>query len=81
MSDYMNFWWSKFFVDIAIVAVIVAGCCMYSGALLARKFIKQTFCKHSRYRENISCEAVCLKCNKKLGFIADVREKNPRGEK
>jgi hypothetical protein len=37
--------------------------------------IKQWRCKHFGFvRENHSCDAICCKCNKNLGFIGTWRE-------
>ena len=43
--------------------------------------INQTWCKHLSYRETMSCDAICNKCGKNLGFIMYQRKKNPQGEK
>lgn len=39
--------------------------------------IKQFQCKHSSYKENSQCHAICRNCGMDLGFIGSVRE---RGE-
>lgn len=80
MTDYMDFWWSKFLVDLSIVGGLGLLCVLVAVALTARITIKQKLCKHERYRENMSCHAICLKCAKDMGFIQNIREKNPRGE-
>lgn len=43
--------------------------------LLAPRWIKQALCKHVDYWENRSCDAVCTRCGKNLGFIAEVRRR------
>jgi len=42
-----------------------------------KKILKQRFCKHERYYENMRCHAVCKICKKDLGFIGNL--KNKRG--
>jgi len=40
------------------------------------QFIQSLFCKHEEYFETMSCQAICNKCHKDLGFI-----ENPRKDK
>lgn len=36
------------------------------------RYVKQSFCKHEKYRENMACDAICVECDKNLGFIGNV---------
>ena len=41
--------------------------------------IKQSRCKHEKYRENMKCDAICSECGKNLGFIGNVRKQKTTG--
>lgn len=41
-------------------------------------WIKQALCKHVDYWETSACDAVCRRCNKNLGFVADIRKKRSK---
>ena len=40
------------------------------------ELVKQYFCKHEKYSETSSCDAICKSCGKNLGFIGNVRKKD-----
>lgn len=40
-----------------------------------KKLLKQKFCKHERYYENMGCHAICKLCKKDLGFIGNLKNK------
>ncbi len=45
------------------------------GLLEIPRRARQMKCPHERYRETMSCDAVCTSCGKNLGFIGAVRDK------
>lgn len=45
-----------------------------AGVIWLAHLAKQYFCKHEEYWENGSCDAICHKCGKNLGFIGEVRK-------
>lgn len=50
---------------------------MFAGALLLRRAIEQSRCKHDGgVNETQACDAICRKCGKNLGFIGTWRENN-----
>lgn len=51
------------------------------GIVKFMEWLQQRNCGHTRYRENQACNAICIDCHKNLGFIANIREKNPKGER
>lgn len=56
---------------LAVVVVLVVGGCM-----AAAESWKQSRCKHDGgITETGSCDAICRKCLKNLGFIGSWREK------
>lgn len=75
MVEYMSFWWSKFFVEIAVAAGIFMIIFVTASALKLRKNIIQKRCKHTDFRETPACDAICNNCGKNLGFIGSVRKK------
>ncbi len=42
--------------------------------------IKESSCKHEKYIEKRDCYAYCTKCDKKMGFIGDIRKEKPKDE-
>jgi hypothetical protein len=36
--------------------------------------LRQYFCKHEKFYENMACHGVCRKCGKDLGFIGNLRK-------
>lgn len=63
-----------------IVGTIFLGIMLIILAVTSlNRAVKQYLCKHERYWENGSCDAICYKCGKNLGFIGSVnseRKKN-----
>jgi hypothetical protein len=41
-----------------------------------RTHLEQSKCKHEKYFETSSCNAICIKCGKNLGFIGNLRDKH-----
>lgn len=74
MNIHMEFWWSKFMVELQASALVVLFVILVVLIRLACTWIKQSRCKHYSYRENRSCQAICNKCGKDLGFIGTVRK-------
>ncbi|UTQ72670.1 putative membrane protein [Escherichia phage A221] len=70
MGEYMSFWWAKFLVELQISGIVF----LIAVILVARSAFKQWRCKHSTYRENHACHAICTHCGKDLGFVGTVRE-------
>lgn len=55
-------------VPIGIFTIIV----VYFGL---KSFLKELFCKHEKYYENMACHGICRNCGKDLGFIGNLRDK------
>lgn len=70
MGEYMSFWWAKFLVELQISGIVF----LIAVILVARSAFKQWRCKHSTYRENHACHAICTHCGKDLGFVGAVRK-------
>lgn len=70
MGEYMSFWWAKFLVELQISGIVF----LIAVILVARSAFKQWRCKHSTYRENHACHAICTHCGKDLGFVGTVHE-------
>ena len=60
--------------DIIALSVAVLFFVIYAAANLIT-CIHQSRCKHEKYRETRSCDAICSCCGKNLGFIGNVRDK------
>ena len=63
-----------------IVLLGVIGLSIYSFIDTFITSIKQLNCKHDRYFETRSCTAYCMNCEKKLGFIGEVRKDSSKKE-
>ncbi len=70
MGECMSFWWAKFLVELQISGIVF----LIAVILVARPAFKQWRCKHSTYRENHACHAICTHCGKDLGFVGTVRK-------
>lgn len=70
MGEYMSFWWAKFLVELQISGIVF----LIAVIPVARSVFKQWRCKHSTYRENHACHAICTHCGKDLGFVGTVRK-------
>lgn len=80
MSEYMDFWWSKFLLELQVSGIIFLVVFMiFITPVLTRK-ARQYLCKHESYRENMACNAVCTRCGKDLGFIDHIRKMKDRKE-
>ena len=62
-----------FTFETIITGVLVALYILITLYFGVKKYFKQRKCKHERYRETMSCDAVCCDCSKNLGFIGTVR--------
>jgi len=49
------------------------------GAL--RESVNQHFCEHLIYTETRSCDGICIRCKKNLGFIQKLRNDKTKVEK
>lgn len=74
MTDYMNFWWAKFLVELQISGVVFLLLLVIGIIPFIRTAIKQKRCKHPTYWENRSCRAICTHCKKDMGFVGTVRK-------
>jgi Na+-transporting methylmalonyl-CoA/oxaloacetate decarboxylase gamma subunit len=61
--------------DIVGVVFLVLGL-LFIAAWAIRDAWVQWRCKHERYYETMSCDAICNHCRKNLGFIGNLRDKN-----
>ena len=68
-------------VVVGYVLLVLFVCFLIIGGLWVFLKIPQLRCKHERYYETRSCMAICTACGAKLGFIGNVRKKNPTGER
>lgn len=59
-------------IGLAASAIIIAILCTM-GVL---RLLRQSRCKHARYHETSSCDAICTDCGKNLGFIGTWRDKH-----
>lgn len=79
MNEYMSFWWAKFLVELQISSVVFLVLLVIGLYPVAKSYFRQWRCKHETYWENRSCDAICTKCEKNLGFVGTVRKmKNHR---
>lgn len=74
MGEYMSFWWAKFLVELQISGIVFLVLFLIAMIPVARSAFKQWRCKHSTYRENRACHAICTHCGKDLGFVGIVRK-------
>lgn len=58
-------------IGLVIFALIVF--CFALAAVITR--VKQFRCKHEKYYETQSCDAICSRCGKNLGFIGRLKKK------
>ena len=69
----MNTFFVWTFWDLFDVLVIISMICSGITIILIR-YIKERRCKHDgEIRETSSCDAICIKCGKNLGFIGKIR--------
>lgn len=75
MEWFANALWAKlgWAAGELLIGVVVIACI---GALSLPRLFRQSRCKHPRYFETGSCNAVCSDCGKNLGFIGAWREKS-----
>lgn len=81
MTEYMKFWAAKLLMENAVPLSVLAviGLC-YLVALVVT-WIKQARCKHMTFRENRACDAICLSCNKNLGFVGRLSKRGNSNER
>lgn len=58
-------------IDVVVLLIIVSVFIVFS----VNRLVKQYLCKHENYYETMSCDAVCYKCGKNLGFIGNIRDR------
>jgi hypothetical protein len=76
MGDYIQFWLSKAIADFLIFGGVLVVVLIGIALWCLPGIIKQSRCKHSRYRETMACDAICSDCGKNLGFIGSIRDKD-----
>lgn len=74
MGEYMSFWWAKFLVELQISGIVFLVLFCIGMIPVIRSAFRQWRCKHSTYRENRACHAICTHCGKDLGFVGVVRK-------
>lgn len=77
MLDYIWFWLARMIAE-ALPAIVFIF--LFFVAFVLPRLIQQARCRHRRYMETRSCDAICIACGKNLGFIQTQRERNPKGE-
>lgn len=60
--------------DIIFLVILGLFLIWWCGMMIS-SCIKQHRCKHEKFRENMSFQAICTSCGKDLGFIGTWREK------
>jgi hypothetical protein len=76
MVDYILFWLSKTLAELIVVGSIAIIVIFIIVLFYIPTVIKQWRCKHLQYRETMACDAICRDCNKNLGFIGTIRDKD-----
>ncbi len=74
MNDAIIFWIAKPVAEMLIVLGIVFLVIVASIAASIPRVIRQLRCGHERVHETGSCDAICSKCGKNLGFIGTWRK-------
>lgn len=69
-----------FAVLLIIVVGVVASLTIEFVFIVLPRAVRQARCVHERYYETMACDAICMNCDKNLGFIAEARKLNPKGE-
>lgn len=80
MSEFMEFWWAKFLMELQVSAIVFLVIFVIFVSPLITKKIRQRFCKHEMFTENRACDAICADCGKNLGFIGNIRGKKGHRE-
>jgi len=76
MIDGILFW-----LSLPVALALLALFFLALGALLTfPSWLTKKRCKHLEYYETRSCDAICVKCDKNLGFIAPVRADKSKRE-
>lgn len=70
--DYFMFWFYAGLAKLAWSFIVILIIFFIAFLCVLPKHIKQSFCSHDEFHENMACHGVCDKCNKDLGFIDDV---------
>jgi CHASE1-domain containing sensor protein len=80
MTEYLKFWAAKLIVENAIPLAVLLVIGLSYLVMLCVTWVKQARCQHMTFRETRACDAICLTCNKNLGFIGSLerRRKNER---
>lgn len=60
---------AKIMLGIGLILICGVGLILLS----LPNWIRQQRCKHIRYHETMSCDAICNDCGKNLGFIGKIR--------
>lgn len=58
---------------LAWVILVLMPVLAYLAVVFIKALLKEWLCDHSDYFENGSCQAICSKCRKDLGFIGTVK--------
>lgn len=80
MIDYICFWLAKTFADVFFGLFIMFTVLMVIFLISVPSAVRQSRCKHERFRETSACDAICCNCGKNLGFIGAVREDRSKEE-
>jgi hypothetical protein len=59
-----------------VASIILTSIILYVMLSVFISWANTWFCKHEEVRETMSCDAICIKCGKNLGFIGVWREQH-----
>ena len=76
MGEAFMFWVMKPIAEMVIGLGVVAAMLVVYALFSLPQWLQQRRCKHTKVREDGSCNAWCCACNKNLGFIGAWRERN-----
>jgi hypothetical protein len=62
-------WTISDIIDLTVGILLV----LFYAAINIALLFKQKNCKHEKFNETSSCDAICQSCGKNLGFIGNVR--------
>lgn len=77
MDWLISAFWARIgwaFGELALMASLIAAIALVFIAVSVPRLLRQKRCRHMRYRETSSCDAICNDCGKNLGFIGCVRD-------
>lgn len=66
--------------EIAIFVAVIGVVAVLALLISIPKTLRQYRCKHIRYYETGSCDAICDDCGKHLGFIGSIRDRADKAE-